>query len=794
MRSTPGSALEERLAAHLVGWSVSHPVLSGQLELDDAGPVLDGVAALGVVPPPPLPPEACLEGVTDAEALAWADLAPGPGLVRAVEGLWNEVADDIIRACRPVPEEPDADDAGPAGVPVPDAVLLEAVAACDRQLAALTARRDALAGVLASRRQAEAEQDVADARAATAADGVGRPWAARARSTAPSELAARLGIADSAASGIVERGLAAIGAQRDVAEAMAAGALQVTAGTWLLGELASVQGTSFAGAFEREAAVREAALEAQRAEEDAAREASGAPPLTRAEVRARASADREQVEREAEVVAAEHAEEVTAQVRRELLERATGSARWPLAHSTDLAETTAEQDDAGASARTVRPTTRPTAGAGLGASRRTWKRRLARAVQRADAAAAEVRAARARAACSSQRWTEDDDQAVLQLRGPVEVIARITAAMDARARRRQADARAAERAAAAEEGRPFDRTAVGTIDQHRIAALEEWATAALEIAETSGVSGTWYPIARTAASKPAVSLVLPWTVLAGVSSVGAELAGYGPVGAAAALRIAADGLWRRVFADPTTGAAVGVEEGAWRPSTSLARLVSLRWSGSTLPGSTRPVGLGGRGSRGEGQLDHVEPWAADADGRPVGGPTEATNLQLLAQLEHLLKQAGEHARPGHGWSVAVDRTGPPPDDGSPPEPSPGDGVVWTSPTGHTYRVSPHQLLEPAGASTADSVGGTSVGGTSVGGAAGGLSWWVHHLLADVLPTWVGWPGAGSTDRAGEPPRWPVGWARDWATAALTDDPPVDGDRTRGDDPDEPCLFDDLTAA
>jgi len=178
----------------------------------------------------------------------------------------------------------------------------------------------------------------------------------------------------------------------------------------------------------------------------------------------------------------------------------------------------------------------------------------------------------------------------------------------------------------------------------------------------------------------------------------------------------------------------------------------------------------------------------------VGGPTEATNLQLLAQLEHLLKQAGEHARPGHGWSVAVDRTSPPPDDGSPPEPSPGDGVVWTSPTGHTYRVSPHQLLEPAGASTADSVGGTSVGGTRDGGAAGGSSWWVHHLLADVLPTWVGWPGAGSTDQAGEPPRWPVGWARDWATAALTDDPPVDGDRTRGDDSDEPCLFDDLPAA
>lgn len=819
MRSTPGSVVEGALAALLDAWCTEHVV---GVELDESGPVLDGAAALGCVPRRELPPEACLEGVTDAAALAWAALVPGVGLVGAVDDVWRAVRRDVDAACRPVPDDPSepapqAEDTVPplAGrsaeapqQPLSDAELLEAVAACERQIAALTAQRDVLAGVFAARRQAEAEQDVADARAATAADGRGRPWATRVRSTGPSELGARLGIGSAAADALVERGVAAVGAQREVASAMAAGALHAGAGEWLLAELTTVRSTAFTGALEREVAGRETALALERAEQDAAAIAAGAAAPSRAELAARAAADRERVEAEATTAAEQHADEVVARVREELLERATGFATWPTEPSSELPERSADGADAGAAPA---PATRPTAGAGLGPTKRSWKHRLTRAVHRADAAAARVRAAKARAASSTQRWNEDDDQAALLLRGPVETIALITSAMDARARRRQADARAAERAAAAEEGRPFDRGAVGTLDQHRIAALAEWATAALEISETSGVSGTWHPVARTAASKPSVHLVLPWTVLAGVSSVGAELAGYGPVGAAAALRIAADGLWRRVFADPSTGAAVGVEEGAWRPSTSLARLVSLRWAGSTLPGSTRPVGLGGRGARGEGQLDHVEPWAVDERGRPCGGPTEATNLQLLAQVEHLLKQAGEHARPGHGWSVAVDRTGTPPDDGSPPPPSPGDGVVWTSPTGHTYRVSPQRLLDPhGGGGDGDDHGD---GGHGDGAALDGLPPWVHSLLADVLPAWVGWPPDGgdrSNDRSSDsgcsdgsgrrgsegaaPGTWPVDWARDWATDHRADVPPSTADEDSSDGPpDDPCLFDDLPA-
>ncbi|MBF5082582.1 hypothetical protein [Quadrisphaera sp. INWT6] len=227
MRSSPGSVVEERLAALIDEWCADH---LDAVELEDGGPVLDGAAALGVVPHRDLPPEACLEGVTDEVALAWAALVPGVDLVRAVSDLWREIRRDVEAACRPVVDDADGPvaDSGPPLIDSPlglisDAELLEAVAACERQLSALTAQRDALAGVFARRRQAEAEQDVADARAATAADGKGRPWATRVRSTGPSELAARLGIGSAAADALVERGLAAVGAQREVAAAMAAG-------------------------------------------------------------------------------------------------------------------------------------------------------------------------------------------------------------------------------------------------------------------------------------------------------------------------------------------------------------------------------------------------------------------------------------------------------------------------------------------------------------------------------------------------------------------------------------------
>ncbi|MGQ7296126.1 hypothetical protein, partial [Quadrisphaera sp. KR29] len=335
MSSTSVSLLEERLAARL-WWQAAdvHPaeyeldpevrLLDGPFEDDDEGArPPDGPADGSAEGRPALPPEACLVGVRDQAALAWAALRPGVELVRAVEGLWADLAADLEASCRSTDvaaalegaddgpaaqgsnrsegsegaESPQlGHDSRPPGSAVSDAELVEAVAACERQISALAAHRDLLAGVFATRRQSEAEADLAQARAASAADGKGRPWATRVRSTAPTELCARLGIGSSAGEAMVERGLAAVGCHRDVAAAMAAGALPAGAGTWLLEELSSVRTTSYLSALERESAAREQALADQRAGEDAARAAAGGPALTGEALKARAVADQAAVD------------------------------------------------------------------------------------------------------------------------------------------------------------------------------------------------------------------------------------------------------------------------------------------------------------------------------------------------------------------------------------------------------------------------------------------------------------------------------------------------------------------
>ncbi|TNM69663.1 hypothetical protein FHN55_02635 [Streptomyces sp. NP160] len=188
MASTSVSLLEARVAASLWWRVAAHPDgyeldpqlhvlgLEQQDEDDDEGAspadAAEPVTALADVQEegpagPVLLPEACLVGVRDQVALEWAARTPGVGLVTAVEELWADLATDLESAC--CPTDTAAADSTCTGVS--DAELVEAVAACERQIAALAARRDQLAGVFASRRQAEAEADVAEARAASARDG-----------------------------------------------------------------------------------------------------------------------------------------------------------------------------------------------------------------------------------------------------------------------------------------------------------------------------------------------------------------------------------------------------------------------------------------------------------------------------------------------------------------------------------------------------------------------------------------------------------------------------------------------
>jgi hypothetical protein len=104
-------------------------------------------------------------------------------------------------------------------------------------------------------------------------------------------------------------------------------------------------------------------------------------------------------------------------------------------------------------------------------------------------------------------------------------------------------------------------------------------------------------------------------------------------------------------------------EPRYRPSAALADFVRCRDVTCRFPGCDRPANLS--------DIDHTIPYDA-------GGLTHASNLKCLCRKHHLLKTFWSGSS---GWH---DRQLP---DGT---------VLWTSPSGHTYRTVPgSKLLVPA---------------------------------------------------------------------------------------------------
>jgi hypothetical protein len=266
-------------------------------------------------------------------------------------------------------------------------------------------------------------------------------------------------------------------------------------------------------------------------------------------------------------------------------------------------------------------------------------RRIGRTTCTVDPAGADERAEAARARRGVSRWAEPEGQACLQIRGPAAEVEAIYQALDARGRRMRREAAATT-------------APLGTLDQWRFDAAAAVASAVLE--------GGLGPVARTAASRPVAHITLPASVAMGLSDLPGHLRDYGPVPASVARRIAADATWQRMFTDPLTGVAVGVEEPRYRPSLLLTRLVRARYATCPAPGCGQPSW--------RSDADHRRPWP--------DGPTAAWNLAPACRYHHLAK----HSPLGMS-------TDPPPD-GS----SCDDGVItWRSPTGHTYRSGPDAL-------------------------------------------------------------------------------------------------------
>jgi Domain of unknown function (DUF222) len=142
------------------------------------------------------------------------------------------------------------------------------------------------------------------------------------------------------------------------------------------------------------------------------------------------------------------------------------------------------------------------------------------------------------------------------------------------------------------------------------------------------------------------------TVL-GLDDEPAELAGYGPIDAEAARRLATAGTWRRLVTDPLTGVVLDVGRTSYQPPADLAEHVVRRDGQCAGPGCARAAE--------SCDIDHTVPYPA--------GPTAHTNLGLLCRRHHLAKHRTRwrlhQLEPGH--------------------------FEWTSPTGHTYLTKPEGI-------------------------------------------------------------------------------------------------------
>ncbi|HXU96707.1 MAG TPA: DUF222 domain-containing protein, partial [Jiangellaceae bacterium] len=165
------------------------------------------------------------------------------------------------------------------------------------------------------------------------------------------------------------------------------------------------------------------------------------------------------------------------------------------------------------------------------------------------------------------------------------------------------------------------------------------------------------PARRRDRGGPDIRVVVAVSTLLGLDDQPAELAGYGPIDAETARRIAADpdSTWRRLLTDPVSGTLLDYGTRVYRPPKSLARHVAARDQVCCFPGCRQPAE--------RCDLDHGVPYPH--------GPTCEANLIPLCRHHHRAKTHG-------GWRWRRD------DDGT---------VIWTAPTGHAYQVPVPPVLD-----------------------------------------------------------------------------------------------------
>ncbi|MGO1315987.1 MAG: DUF222 domain-containing protein [Cellulomonadaceae bacterium] len=157
---------------------------------------------------------------------------------------------------------------------------------------------------------------------------------------------------------------------------------------------------------------------------------------------------------------------------------------------------------------------------------------------------------------------------------------------------------------------------------------------------------------RARTSRTVINVTVPITTLLGLDDEPAQLAGYGPISATTARRLAAHGTWRRLLTDPASGAVLDVGRTRYRPPADLAAHVRERDQVCARPGCSSPAT--------SCELDHTIEFAR------ADGTTAHTNLGPLCRRDHQIKTDG-------GFTVV--------------QPVPGV-FVWRTPTGQVYVVRP----------------------------------------------------------------------------------------------------------
>ena len=158
---------------------------------------------------------------------------------------------------------------------------------------------------------------------------------------------------------------------------------------------------------------------------------------------------------------------------------------------------------------------------------------------------------------------------------------------------------------------------------------------------------------HTTTSRGVVDLRIDLTTLAELNNHPGDLAGYGPVIADIARRVAKDETdteWRYTITNPNNGQPIHTGTTRRRPSAAQRRNVEARNPICVFPGCRMPAI--------SSDLDHRTRWAD-------GGATEEGNLGPLCRHDHCIRHQ-------HGWTY---------------RPLPNGNHQWTSRLGHTYTTS-----------------------------------------------------------------------------------------------------------